>query len=348
MGRGGAGGGGRSSGGGSFGGSRSSGGHRGGSFGGGSRGGYTGGGFSRPSGGGYSAPRPRRTTPVYGGGFYGAPRGGGFHGAPPGGGFHRRPRRSGLFSSLLINILLILVLLAVFAAVFGGESSSNITASTVTREKLPADAVTTTGYYEDHLGWVESGSRLESGMKYFFSETGVQPYLYLVDNVNGDPSPSDEVMGAFAEGLYDELFTDEGHLLVVFQEHNENGQYLAWCVAGKQAKTVFDSEARDIFFDYLDHYYVSDLDTSDYFSTVFEKTADRMMEVTQNPLIKVAVVGGILLILLLLFTWWKKAKQQKNREAEQTERILNTPLDTTPTKSPEVEELEKKYSQSDK
>lgn len=347
MGRGGAGGGGgRSSGGGSFGGSRSSGGHRGGSFGGGSRGGYTGG----SSFGGSSRPVGRGPSRPMGGPVYGAGRPG--YGAPPprGGGFYRRPpRRRRSFFSLLVNIALVLALLMAFAVISGalaGDGGS-ITASTVTREKLPASAVTTTDYYEDHIGWVESGSRLESGMKHFFSSTGVQPYLYLTETVNGNGYPSDSEMESFANALYDELFTDEGHLLVVFQEYQENGNYLAWCVAGKQAKTVFDSEARDIFFDYLDHYYVSDLDTSDFFSTVFEKTADRMMEVTQSPIVKIVVVLGVVAVLLILFTWWKKAKQQKNLEAEQTERILNTPLDTSPTKSPEVEELEKKYSQSD-
>ncbi len=350
MGRGGAGGGGgRSSGGGSFGGSRSSGGHRGGSFGGG-RGGFTG---SSRSGG--SAPRGGfgGSSPRYGGGF------GGFGGPPPryGGGYggfggpppRRTGRRGGcLLPTVLINLLLIIVLISVFLAVSGMfKSDLSVTKSTVTREKLSSDAVVTTGYYEDHLGWVESGSRLEQGMKHFFSETGVQPYLYLTDSVNGSARPTDAEMESFAGALYDELFEDEGHLLVVFQEHNEDGQYLAWCVAGKQAKTVFDNEARDIFFDYLDSYYVSDLDTSDYFSTVFEKTADRMMEVTRSPLVTIVVVLGVVAVLLILFTWWKKAKKQKNLEAEQTERILNTPLDTSPTKSREVEELEKKYTQSD-
>lgn len=331
MGRGGAGGGGgRSSGGGFRGGSRSSGGHRGGSFGS-SRGGYTGG-----FGGHSSGARP------HGGSAFG----GGFHPAPPppphGGGFYRRPRRRSRVSSI-VNLILVLAFLAVFIALWSDGGS--VTASTIEREKLPSEAVVTTGYYEDHLGWVESGSRLERGMKHFFSETGVQPYLYLTETVNDSASPTDEEMETFASTLYDELFADEGHLLVVFQEYQSDGNYFAWCVAGKQAKTVFDSEARDIFFDYLDSYYYSDLDTSDFFSTVFEKTGDRMMEVTQSPLIKIAVVGGILLILLLLFVWWKKAKEQKNREAEQTERILNTPLSTAPTKSSEVEELEKKYAE---
>lgn len=348
MGRGGAGGGGsRSSGGGSRGGSRSSGGHRGGSLSGG-RGGFSGGfgGSSRPR-----TPRPS-SGPVFGGGSHPAPPPprGGFHPAPPPprGGYYRRPRRrSGLrLSSLIVSIVLIAVLLTVFLAVIGGMSDS-VTSSTIERQKLPADAVITTDYYEDHLDWVESSSRLESGMKHFFSKTGVQPYLYLTETVNGSSMPTDEEMESFANALYDELFEDEGHLLVVFQEYQGDGNYFAWCVAGKQAKTVFDKEARDIFFDYLDNYYYSDLDTSDYFSTVFEETGDRMMEVTQSPAVTIFIVIGVVAVLLILFTWWKKAKAQKDLEAERTERILNTPLDTSPTKSPEVEELEKKYAEKE-
>lgn len=221
------------------------------------------------------------------------------------------------------------------------SASSSITASTIEREKLDGQYVITTDYYEDHIGWVESGSRLERGMKSFFNETGVQPYLYLTETINGSAHPSDEEMEAFAENLYDELFEDEGHLLVVFQEYNSDGQYFCWCVAGKQAKTVFDNEARDIFFDYLDSYYYSDLDTSDFFSETFEDTGERMMDVTVSPIVIIVVAVVIVIVIAILFSWWNKAKAQKNLEAEQTERILNTPMENLG--SVDTSDLEKKY-----
>lgn len=347
MGRGGSGGGGRSSGGGFRGGSRSSGGFRGG--GGSHRGGFSGGGsfgggssgYHRPSGGGYRPPI------VHMGGMGMPPPVMGFGGP--------RRRRSGCGTSLVTLAVVLAFLLVVMSFIgamgaMGGSSGGNsgsgsITASTVRREKLDGQYVNTTAYFEDHAGWIGSGSKLERGMKSFFSETGVQPYLYITETIDGDPNPSDKAMEDFANALYDELFDDEGHLLVVFQEYQSDGNYFCWCVAGKQAKTVFDSEARDILQDYIDHYYYTDLSEEEFFSLAFEKTGERMMTVTRSPIVTVAVVIGVVAVALIAFTWWKKAKAQKNKEAEHARTILNTPIEDIGTEAPDpaLSELEKKY-----
>lgn len=225
----------------------------------------------------------------------------------------------------------------------GGLSLGGITPSTVTREKLDGQYVTTTDYYYDDMDWIGSGSKLEKGMKSFYQETGVQPFLYLTETVNGSTYPSESEMDAFAKQLYDELFEDEGHVLVVFQEYNSDGNYYCYYVAGKQAKTVFDDEAADILLDYIDQYYYSDMSEEEFFSKAFEKAGERMMEKTESPIVKIVVAVAVVVVLLLAFTWWKKAKEQKNLEAEQTERILNTDIEKLTSESPELEELAKKY-----
>lgn len=237
MGRGGrGGGGGRSSGGG---GGRSSGGRMGGgSFGG--RGGRSdgsfGGGFSR----GPSRPPMGGWRPTYRSSW--GPRR-----PAPGPG----PSPSGcgcLWSTFLLPILLVLVLFVLFSGVgnvlhggsFLSSGSGDITRSTIKREPLDKAYVNETGYYTDELGWVRSSSTLEKGMKAFYQETGVQPYLYITDTVNGTTSPTSSDMEAACQALYDELFTDEGHMLLLFQEYNSSGNYNMWYVCGKQAKTVLD------------------------------------------------------------------------------------------------------------
>lgn len=341
MGRGGAGGGGggRSGGGGSFGGSRSGGGHRSSSSMG-SRGGFRS--SPPPSRGGYGGrpggpPHPphhhHHHTTVY----YGRP---GYYD----GGYRTRPS----LISYLVTIVVLLAFIAVFLNMFRfGGGSSDITKSTIQREALASQYVNETDYYEDNMmdPWVNSPSKLKSGMKEFYKETGVQPYLYLTDTINGNSRPTETETAAFAESLYDDLFTDEGHLLVIFQEYNGDSQYYVYCLAGKQAKAVFDNEARDIFFDYIDAYYYSDLDTEEYFSTVFSKTSDRMMTVTKETNPVVVIVGFLVLlaIVFIAFTWWKKAKAQKNIEAEHTERILNAELNEIHTTNPSMQDLEDKY-----
>ena len=342
MGRGGrGGGGGRSSGGG---GGRSSGGRMGGS----GRGGRGGGGF-RPSRGPAFGPGP-------GFGGYRPPRVGGFGwrrpvGPPPPPG----PRRGGggcLSSTLIVSVVLVAVLFMIFSGMgqlIAGRSFSggDITASTVKREPLDPTYVTETGYFTDELGWIRNQTQLEKGMKAFYQETGVQPYLYLTDTVNGTTSPTADDMDAYSNALYDQLFQDEGHLLVLFQEYNSSGNYNMWYVCGSQAKVVIDQEAVDILFDYLDHYYYSDLSEEEMFSTAFSEAADRIMSVTRSPWVTVAVCAAVVIVLGLAYTWWKKAKQQKNREAEQTKKILETDLETfsQSEKDKTLSDLEDKYKE---
>lgn len=354
MGRGG-GGGGRSFGGGFSGGSRSSGGFHGGSSS--HRGGY---GSSRPSSSSYhSSPRPS------GGGFYRPPAvGGGYHRPPPPprrdvvhvhhydtpyyGETRRDPsdavvlRGGRLFVSVIVWLIITIIFISYASHMLGLGGETGITKSTVAREKLDAQYVTTTDYYRDDAGWISSSSKLQSGLKYFYKETGVQPFLYITETVDGITHPSDSQMESFANALYDKLFTDEGHVLVVFQEYNSDSRYFCYAVAGKMAKTVFDSEARSILFDYIDHYYYSDLNEDEFFSTAFEKTADRMMTVTKSPLPKIIISVVVLIMLIVAFIWWQKAKEQKNREAEHTERILNADLGGKLSDS-DTSELEKKY-----
>ena len=139
-----------------------------------------------------------------------------------------------------------------------------------------------TDYFTDELGWIRSETQLTEGMRQFYRETGVQPYLYITDTVNGSNSPSADELDAYARALYDKMFEDEAHLLLVFFEYN--GQYMSRYVAGTQAKTVIDTEAADILLDYIDRYYYDQsLSEEQVFSKAFADSSKRMMEVTTSP-----------------------------------------------------------------
>jgi uncharacterized membrane protein len=376
MGRGG-GSGGRSSGG-SGGGSRSSGGRSGGSFGssgraGGSFGGNSGGssfgtrrsgdafgggsgGFGGPFGGSFGS---RRSGDAFGGGF------GGFFGGGPGisplgnsrpSGAPIGGRRSyaggrssgcGCFTAVVL-LILVGILLAIVFAVRSCSVSSNsgedveITKSTVAREALPRGSVDETGYYTDQLGWIDNQTQLLPGLKRFYQKTGVQPYLFITDTINGSHSPTAGELDEAARSLYDELFTDEAHLLLVFFEYDSN--YMDRYVCGTQAKTVIDNEAANILLDYVDRYYYdSSLSEGAFFSKAFSDAADRIMEVTRSPWIAVFVVLGAVSLMVMAFAWWRRAVSQKNLEAKQTEEMLKTPLEKFG--DTEAEELAKKYEE---
>lgn len=350
MGRGGGGGGGFGGGfggfrggGGGFGGSRGGGGRIGGSLGG--RGGGIFGGSSR-GGGTFGG----NTGGGGGGGFFwpfvlGSFFGRGFSGGGTGGGPDEPRRRSGCGCGTIILILIVFFIIAAVIMNIGSGTNTNgsgITKSTVQRVPLPKGSANETGYYTDELNWIGNKTTLISGMKNFYDKTGVQPYLYITDTVNGSHSPTTAEMEAYANGLYDKLFNDEAHLLLVFFEYQSNSQYMDWYVVGAQAKTVIDDEAGEILLDYVDRYYYDNSLTDDeFFSKVFTDSSDRIMTVTKSPWVTVLIVLGAAAIVIVLFAWWGYSKKQKNLEAQKTEEILKTPLEKFG--DTEAEELAKKY-----
>ncbi|WP_303870681.1 hypothetical protein [Acetobacterium wieringae] len=248
----------------------------------------------------------------------------------------------GFFIILLIVLILVLIIGAFISSTIGGFTE--VTKSTVARQPLPTGSVNETKYYTDELGWINNQTRMEEGLKYFYQKTGVQPHVVIIDNVNGSFHPTESELDGYANALYDQLFTDEAHLLFVFYEYNDF--YMDRYVAGTQAKTVIDTEAADILLDYIDrNYYDSNLTDEEFFSNSFRDAADRMMTVTKSPWISamttIGIAFAIVIFAILLFVWWRHAKNQKNLEAERTEEILSTPLEKFD--DVEIDELAKKY-----
>lgn len=330
---------------------------RGGGGGGGHSGGFSGGG--RSSGGfsgGFSGGRSGRS---FGGGFrsgssrsYHYSRGPVFIGTSRH--YGRRYYGGGCGTgcgTVIAVIVVMMVALMVFFPIVGvslGSGESDITPSTVEREPLPAGAVNETDYYTDECGWILNESRMTDGLKTFYRLTGVQPYVYIARSVDGSVRPTVDAIQNYSNTLYDQLFTDEAHFLLVFCDDGA-GSYTCGYTVGSEAKTIMDSEALSVLRDYLDRYYNSDVGDEEFFSLTFEKTAERIMTVTKSPwptvLIVVVVAAGVLLVLLLAFFWWKKAKEQKNLEDQRTAEILNTPLEKFGGE--EAEELAKKYEKDE-
>ena len=346
---GGRGGGGGGRGGGSFGGSRGGGGRIGGSRGGGRR---LGGGSSRSRGGGRSSSGGNSTSGSGGGyrgmGGFGRPFFGGY-GGYGGYGYGRRRRGCGgggggcgCFSGIFILIAL--------AAVFfmfrqspnmgintnTGVEDVSINPSTREREPIDPTLVTETEYYTDAIGdWIYDPVELEDGLKHFYDETNIQPYVYITDNINGEPNPNPTDIDAFADALYDELFEDEAHLLLVHFENYEfyEYEYSYHLVTGVNAKLVMDEEAENILFDYLDAYYHSDVTEDQLFSEAFKDTADRIMnvsnnasgngftdrvqEITEDQPNLIPIVGGAAVILVVLFLWWRRALKKPENNPNQ-------------------------------
>ena len=329
----------------------------GGGFSGGGRsfGGFSGGNSGRSGGFGGRAGSggPGNFGPGFGGGF--RPGFGGIHTGPiivrnapryggsgsSGGNKKNGGKRGG--NGAILAIFCVLLVAFIIISVMMSSSGGSVQKSTYEREKLPASVVTETGYYTDEGGWFSNRNQLESGMRDFYRETGVQPYLYLLPN--GTSTSVSELTG-MAEKLYGELFQDEGHFLLVFCDDN-NGGYNCGYAVGSQAKAVMDDEAVAILADYLDRYYndysISEEEIS---SKAVEDTGERIMTVTKSPAGTIAVCVAVIIVAALVFVTLQKRREQKEKERRQMEDILKTPLEKFGDQ--DVENLAKKYEQDSK
>lgn len=270
--------------------------------------------------------------------------GGGHHGSNGGSGSNPGGSGKGCLAVIAIFAAIIILLIVASWLLPSGLSNSDITYSTVEREPLPSGAVVETEYYSDNLDWVKNPTKLTAGLKEFYQQTGVQPYLYLTDTIADTHTPSAEQVEAFATSLYEELFRDEAHLLLIFFEYNQS--YRIWYLCGAQAKTVLDQEAMDILLDNIERYYYdSSMDEDTFFSTAFAKAGQSIMTVYRSPWVTVWIVLGIAAVLAIVLLIVRAQQKRKREEAAETERILNTPLSTFGEDA--ASELEKKYQQPD-
>lgn len=334
MGRAGAGGGGGGHSGGGHSSGRSSGGHRVSSGSSGRRAGSGGG--SRGSYGGFGGPS-------HGGGFYG-------------GGFYPRPPirntvfigHGGGINTIISIIIFIVVLVTAFGGFPSSKSSStkNIPKSTQNRERLESGVGYDNNCIIDNIGWFDNVTKTEKSIKKFYDKTGVQPYIVL--NAYDSTLLTDTAKEEYAKKWYDEHIKNESTFLYMyFAEPNtdNNVGYMAY-VNGKQVSSVMDSEAIEIFWAYVDKYWYSDMSTDDMFTTIFTKTADRIMtksttaaDVGNNAVKVIGVIvvfAGIIVVMVV-------RRKHKAEEAKETEKILNTPLNG----DSEADDLLKKYKKGD-
>jgi hypothetical protein len=268
------------------------------------------------------------------------------------GAMRRSPRRTtriyGYVRGFSLLPLCALFLIAILCRAFlvGGlpmQDTERVSKSTVQRTPLEAGIVRPTGYLDDRAGWLGDKSLVESGMKHFYKETGVQPYLIIADEIDGDKNVSHTEADAYVNGLYDELFDDEGHALFLFFEPHTD-KYTIYYVKGKAADSVLDQEATDIIMGYFDRYYYNDgFDDSEYFSAVFRDSADRMMTVTPDwrwtAIKALIIVAALTVVLIFIMNTVKAAIRRRQQNID----ILNSPAGGEIDIEDEAEKAAKKY-----
>ena len=250
------------------------------------------------------------------------------------------PKKSRGISRIAIAIWTFLVIF-ILSMAGGGSDSEGITKSTVNRDKLHVKINDEAGYYTDECDWIRNRTVLENGLESFYDSTGIMPYLYIIDNVNGDYDPSTEKLEAFAEAKYEELFTDEGHALLLFWDYG--GAYEYVLMLGYDTQKFMDTEACDILFDYLDYYYYYADTEEEFFADAFAEAGKRMMTVSRSPVYYIMIAAAVGIAVFGVCKVYKSLKDKEAERKKRAEEILNSPLEKFGESGDIIDELEKKY-----
>lgn len=235
--------------------------------------------------------------------------------------------------TLIVVFLMVFVLISVFiAGTSGGSGSSSIPASTRNREKLNSVSFDS-NCIVDELGWFDSVSRAGTRLRSFYDKTGIQPYIVLLKyhpELITDSQKED-----YAQQYYEDNIDNEATFLYMYfaEEDQDNDVGYMCYVNGKQVDSIMDSEAVEIFWAYIDRSWYSDTSTDTLFADAFEMTAETIMKKsrTATDIAFVVATGVVIVIIIIAIIVAMVTKRRHERErAEETQRILNTPLPNNP------------------
>ena len=279
------------------------------SFGGRSGGGFSGGGPGGPGPGG-----PHFGGPHFGGPHFGGPRGrwGGpvFHWGFPGWGGPGRRGGTGCFSL----IVLLIVVIGLFNQLHPGSGASQDAEIAVSRtERTPVSGtISYADWYLDELGFIDHDTDLTDGLKYFYSQTGIQPYVVLLQydpSVWTDGKWNEAAAEEYLAQIYNETFSDNGHLIFAYfacENDSEDMDGTFYLYYGSAAYSIMDNEAETIFWSYFDRNYNNlDLSIAEFIGQTFRQTADNIMHIStdgnnNNTFVAISAVFAVLCIMVII------------------------------------------------
>ncbi len=231
-----------------------------------------------------------------------------------------------IMSSIVTLIMCIVVLACIFLMYTSIKQPKNYTE----RIKLETSNAFDNNCVIDELGWFDNSRNTAASIQKFWKETGVQPYIIL--RADDGTLTTDAEKDAWLQDYYQTNIAprEDAFVYCYFYENGEESSgipsYMGY-TSGYQASSVMDAEAVDIFWGYIDRYWVSDMSTDDMFIQAFNNTGKVIMKVstTGKDLVKYLIVLVITVIvsvvLLKLAKVWFKDRREK---AKEDERVLNT------------------------
>lgn len=209
---------------------------------------------------------------------------------------------------IILFILLLLFGSRFLPVIRSSQNNTEVTVSRTEREKVTGTS-TYKDWYEDELNFIGHAADLTDGLKHFYSRTGIQPYVMLL---NYDPSFwsggkwNENAGEKYLAQVYEDTFSDNGHMILAYfacEDDTEDMDGTFYLYYGSAAYSVMDAEAETIFWSYFDMNY-NDLDLSipEFIGETFEETADNIMHAgnsEKSGLLKMVAIFSVVCIAVI-------------------------------------------------
>lgn len=231
-----------------------------------------------------------------------------------------------------IKLFLIALVLFVLGAVASGAAKNEDEF-----EKINLSGTAYVGYATDEINGA-SGVRLtENACEEFYDTVGVPIYFYTEEAYEGSDAE------VYAEELYDTLFRDENHLLMVYCDNLDIWSY---CSGSNVPTAIVNAE---VLLDHMEKYWFD-------YSLSYDEVLAKSVSAYQKSLtgtgsdgagffsMLLFIAGGVL-IVVGVYTFVSKGKEAERYEEEakniQAQIILSKPLETFGNQ--EINDLKNKY-----
>ena len=191
---------------------------------------------------------------------------------------------------MIAIILAILILPIIFCIELGSEiakpdTEQTLSVASVERTKLSSFRCTPVDkWLEDKavlLRSIDEKTQVEAALAHFYEKTGVQPYLLILDAIDGNKNPDWNTAESYLTNRYIELFgQDEGHYIFLYFHHRDSS-YTLYYIPGLDAMTVVDDEVSSMLMDCMEWYYRQTDTYGEMFANAFLHTA-QMIEYPQR------------------------------------------------------------------
>lgn len=229
-----------------------------------------------------------------------------------------------------IGVAIVLFVIGIFFSRAGNEGGF---------EKADLSGTKDVGFVTDE-GFFEGHYRTEEACRQFYEKTGIPLYVYAIETYQEASDTCDK----YANQLYDRLFSDENHALLVYYD---NVDWWSWCTGEHVASIMTDYEINNL----IDAIYVY-WDNPGYRNDeVFAKGIERYTEEFTSDENGAALFAYILYVaaaviavagVISVLTNSKEEKTLRERAASmRTEAMLSQPLETFGNQ--EIENLKDKY-----